>query len=211
MILYELLTGERPFRGEVRMLIVQILQDDPPSPRRLNRGIPRDLETIALKCLDKEASRRYQTAQALADDLTHWLKGEPITARPVTWIERGWRWCKRKPTLAVLFSLLALLVLLFGVGGPLIAVRQSELRVLALVEAQRARLAEIKTKTLLLELDDAIEREQELRSRLNELLRPKDTMMGGYDPNPPEIVEQQQQVQRATQKVRRIRRRIGGR
>jgi len=212
VILYELLTGERPFRGEVRMLIVQILQDDPPSPRRLNRGIPRDLETIALKCLDKEASRRYQTAQALADDLTHWLKGEPITARPVTWMERGWRWCKRKPTLALLFSLSALLVLLFGVGGPLIAVRQSELRVLALAEADRARRAESKTNALLLELDDAVEREQELRSRLSELLRPTTQVQGGsYDPDPGTVEELQQEVLRVTQKRRRIRRRIGGR
>jgi len=126
VILYELLTGERPFRGEVRMLIVQILQDDPPSPRKLNRGIPRDLETITLKCLEKDASRRYQTAKALADDLTHWLDGEPITARPVTWVERSWRWCMRKPAVAGMWALAVVLLLTLSIGGPLVALQQAE-------------------------------------------------------------------------------------
>jgi len=128
VILYELLTGERPFRGEVRMLIVQILQDDPPSPRKLNRGIPRDLETITLKCLEKDASRRYQTAQALADDLMHWLDGEPITARPVTWMERSCRWCRRKPAVAGLCAIISLLLLTLGVSGMIFGNREASLR-----------------------------------------------------------------------------------
>ena len=134
VILYELLTGERPFRGEVRMLIVQILQDDPPSPRKLNRGVPRDLETITLKCLEKEASRRYQTAQALADDLTHWLDGEPITARPVTWMERSWRWCKRNATVATLTAGL-IFVFLAGLSGTIWKWREADKEA---TEAQRS-------------------------------------------------------------------------
>ena len=83
VILFELLTGELPFRGEQRMLIVQILRDEPPSPRKLNGRVPRDLETITLKCLEKDPAKRYPTAQALADELRRWLRGEPIQARPI--------------------------------------------------------------------------------------------------------------------------------
>ncbi|MCA9078693.1 MAG: serine/threonine protein kinase [Planctomycetaceae bacterium] len=97
VILYELLTGELPFRGETRMLIVQILKDDPPSPRKLNATIPKDLETICLKCLEKDPDRRYQTAQAVADELQRWLRHDPIWARPISRSERGLRWCKRNP------------------------------------------------------------------------------------------------------------------
>jgi serine/threonine protein kinase len=102
VILFELLTGELPFRGETQMLLYQIQRDEPPRPRRLNARIPRDLETIALKCLEKEPTRRYQTAQALADDLRHWLKKEPIAARPVGRAARSWRWSRRNPVVALL-------------------------------------------------------------------------------------------------------------
>jgi WD40 repeat protein len=100
VIFYELLTGELPFHGQTRMLIVQVMQDEPRPPRRLNDSIPRDLETICLKATAKEASRRYQTANELADDLRRFLKGEPILARPVGQVERLGRWCKRNPVLA---------------------------------------------------------------------------------------------------------------
>ena len=97
VILFELLTGELPFRGEARMLIVQILDEEPPSPRKLNASIPRDMETITLKCLEKEPAKRYQTAQALTDDLQRYLAGKPIQARPIGSVERSWRWCARNP------------------------------------------------------------------------------------------------------------------
>jgi serine/threonine protein kinase len=83
VILYRLLTGELPFRGRSQMLIVQILKDDPPSPRKLDARLPRDVETICLKCMQKDPARRYQTSADLATDLGHWLADEPITARPV--------------------------------------------------------------------------------------------------------------------------------
>jgi tetratricopeptide (TPR) repeat protein len=101
VILFELLTGELPFRGEARMLIVQILKEDPPGPRKLNAGIPRDMETITLKCLEKDPAKRYQTAEGLADDLKRYLSGEPIHARAVGGAERAWRWCRRNRTVAI--------------------------------------------------------------------------------------------------------------
>ena len=75
VMLYEMLARERPFRGAERMILHQILQDEPRSPRRLNDEIPRDLETISLKCLQKDSPRRYQSAAELADELRRWLRG----------------------------------------------------------------------------------------------------------------------------------------
>ncbi len=95
VILYELLTGELPFRGETRMLIVQILKDEPPSPRKLDATIPRDLETICLKCLEKDPDRRYQTAAKLRDDLQRFLDGDQLSAQPISVIGLFVRWCKR--------------------------------------------------------------------------------------------------------------------
>jgi hypothetical protein len=126
VILYRLLTGELPYRGRSQMLIVQILKEEPPSPRKLDARLPRDVETICLKCLQKEPARRYQTSADLATDLGHWLAGEPITARPVSSLERGWRWCRRKPALAGVWAVATLLLLTLGIGGTLFAVQQSE-------------------------------------------------------------------------------------
>jgi hypothetical protein len=104
VMLFELLTGELPFRGEMRMLIVQILRDDPPSPRKLNSHISRDLETICLKCLEKEPARRYATAADLSSDLRRFLDGQEIAARPISLPERGWRWARRHPAPAGLMA-----------------------------------------------------------------------------------------------------------
>jgi tRNA A-37 threonylcarbamoyl transferase component Bud32 len=100
VILYELLTGERPFRGNRRMLLLQVLQDEPRPPRFLNDRVPRDLETCCLKALSKSPVRRYASAQELADDLRRWLHGEPILARPIGRLERLGRWCRRNPVAA---------------------------------------------------------------------------------------------------------------
>jgi len=110
VILYELLTQERPFQGNRRMLILQVLEDEPRPPRQLNEKIPRDLETICLKAMAKDPSRRYATAQELADDLRRTLTGEPVRARPQTARERLWGWMRRRPAAAALVavSLLAL-------------------------------------------------------------------------------------------------------
>lgn len=138
VILYELLTGGLPFRGETRMLIVQILRDEPPSPRRLNGRIPRDLDTICMKCLQKEPARRYATAKELAEELRRFLAGRPILARPITRVQRGWRWCRRNPAVASLAGTIAALLVLLAVVGPIVAVKQAWLRGQADVEAARA-------------------------------------------------------------------------
>lgn len=100
VILFQLLTGELPFRGELRMLLHQVVHDEPPKPRSLNQSIPRDLETICLKCLAKEPLRRYSTADDLATDLRLYLDHQPIRARPVGRTERTWRWCRANPLVA---------------------------------------------------------------------------------------------------------------
>jgi tRNA A-37 threonylcarbamoyl transferase component Bud32 len=133
VILYELLTGERPFLGNRRMLILQVLEEEPRPPRQLHDRIPRDLETICLKAMAKAAGRRYPTARELADDLRRWLAGEPIQARPVGWLERGWNWARRRPAVAGLIgvSLLAagLFVVVLAVSDVQIAREQQHLRV----------------------------------------------------------------------------------
>jgi WD40 repeat protein len=117
VVLYQLLTGELPFRGTQRMLLHQVLHDEPRSPRSLNEHIPRDLETIALTAMAKEPGRRYATAQAMADDLRRWLKGEPIQARPVGRIERVARWARRRPAVAALLMMSGVTALaLVGLG-----------------------------------------------------------------------------------------------
>jgi eukaryotic-like serine/threonine-protein kinase len=102
VVLYELLTGELPFRGNRRMVIRQVLEDEPRAPRGLNDRIPRDLETICLKAMAKTPARRYATARELADDLRRFLNGEAIRARPMGWPERLARWCRRNPVAAAL-------------------------------------------------------------------------------------------------------------
>jgi serine/threonine protein kinase len=100
IVLYELLTRERPFRGNRRMLIHQVLEDEPRPPRQLNDKIPRDLETICLKSMAKSPARRYLSAQELALDLRRYQAGEPIRARPVGKLERLRHWCRRNPLAA---------------------------------------------------------------------------------------------------------------
>lgn len=128
VILFKLLTGELPFRGQMRMLILQILEAEPPSPRTLDANVPRDLATITLKCLEKDPARRYQSSQELADDLRRYLVGEPIKARAVGRVERVWRSCKRRPEVASLAVLLFLLLVTAAVVSPIVAVQQAQLR-----------------------------------------------------------------------------------
>lgn len=97
VVLYEMTTGERPFHGNRRLLLLQVLEDDPRPPRALKPAVPRDLEVICLKAMNKSPSRRYQTAGELADDLRRFLNGQPILARPVGSVERVARWCYRYP------------------------------------------------------------------------------------------------------------------
>ncbi len=117
--LYALVTGRPPFQAATAMdTVIQVISDEPVPPRRRNASIPRDLETICLKCLAKEPAKRYPSAAALADDLGRFLAGVPIVARPVTRFERAVKWARRKPAIAALLGLVALVTAL-GFGGVL--------------------------------------------------------------------------------------------
>jgi WD40 repeat protein len=116
VVLFQLLTGELPFRGNTRMLVHQVIHEDPPSPRKLNSQVPRDLETICLKCLEKEPGRRYESAQALGAELDRFLGDEPIHARPIGTVGKTWRWCRRKPALAAMAIALVSTVAIALVG-----------------------------------------------------------------------------------------------
>jgi tRNA A-37 threonylcarbamoyl transferase component Bud32 len=111
-ILYCLLTGRPPFQAASPLdTLLQVIGEEPVAPRQLNPKLPRDLETICLKCLSKEPSRRYVSAQALADDLVRWLRNEPIKARPTGPLRRGVKWVRRHPAWS---TAIALAVVLFA-------------------------------------------------------------------------------------------------
>jgi serine/threonine protein kinase len=115
-ILYECLTGRPPFKSATPLETLQQLRtQEPVAPRQLQPGVPRDLETVCLKCLEKDPRRRYPTAQALAEDLGRYLRHEPIAARPVGSLERLAKWARRRPAVAALSgSLLVLAAVGFG-------------------------------------------------------------------------------------------------
>ena len=116
-ILYHALTGRPPFQAEsLNMLLKQVLETDPVPPRLLNPGISRDLETICLKCLEKDASHRYSTAQELSDELSRFLDDKPILAQPIGSLGKLWRWSRRQPMRAALTGALVLSVFLGTMG-----------------------------------------------------------------------------------------------
>ena len=136
VILYERLTGQTPFTGDNALtLLRQARESDPPRPSSILPGLDRDLETVVLKCLEKEATRRYPSAEALADDLDRWLRGEPILARPVGQAERFWRWCKRNPVVSGLTAAVAASLLIGIVVSTFFATRERR-------ERNRAEVAE---------------------------------------------------------------------
>jgi serine/threonine-protein kinase len=116
-ILYELLTGRPPFRAETATAtLLQVIHQEAAAPSRLNAKVPRDLETVCLKCLRKDPQRRYASAAALGDDLRRFLEGRPIEARPPGLTGRVWRWCRREPAAAALLAT-AVAAVSVAVGG----------------------------------------------------------------------------------------------
>ena len=140
---FEMLTGERPFRGSIQMLLKQVIEEEPPSPRKLDSRVPRDLETICLKCMQKEPGRRYPTAGAVAEELRRFLAGEPIAARPVGRAARAIRWCRRKPLVAG-SAAAAILGLVFGLAAATVGYVRT---LLALRETRAAKARNARRST----------------------------------------------------------------
>jgi WD40 repeat protein/serine/threonine protein kinase len=116
-ILYEMLTGRPPFKGANSLdTLVQVLHQEPMPPGRIRPKLPRDVETICLKCLEKDPARRYASASALADDLRRCRRGDPIEARSVGTLERGWKWARQRPAPAALVVGIVIVTLLGLVG-----------------------------------------------------------------------------------------------
>jgi hypothetical protein len=146
VVLYEALTGRPPFRADsIGETLRQVIETEAVSPRLLNPAVPRDLETVCLKCLEKEPARRYGSAAALADDLRRFLDGEPVKARPIGLVGRTWRWCCRKPGTASLVAVL-LLTLFGGMAGITVQWRRAE------AALQAARASDVEAQELLGEL-----------------------------------------------------------
>jgi serine/threonine protein kinase/WD40 repeat protein len=126
-MLYEALTGRPPFKAATPMeTVLQVLEQEPELPRSFAGKVDRDLETIALKCLDKDPVKRYTSAAELADELERWERGEPIAARPVSSFQRYRKWTKRRPAIATLFGMLAGVVVLSCIALALLTNRSSQ-------------------------------------------------------------------------------------
>ena len=150
VILFEMLTGELPFRGNAQLQVHKRLHEDAPNADSLSKHIPADLVTICAKCLEREPGRRYPTAKEVGGELSRYLRNLPIKARPLSRIERAMRWVARNPVLASLLGL----VFLLAIVGPTVAV---------VLERQRGRL-----ESLVLEKDNLIQsREQERQSAVS--------------------------------------------
>ena len=196
--LYEMLTGRPPFVGTSTVdTLNQVLNRDPVSPRALNPQTPRDLETICLKCLEKEPIRRFHSAQELAEELDRFLRGIPIHSRPIPWLNRAVRWCQRRPAAAGLIGLstaapLAIVSLILWRSASLkqanhdlvrVAKQARDLQQLAEENARLAKSSENQAKDGLYASDmgrASTAWKQEDTRDLTELLR-------RYDPRPNEL------------------------
>jgi WD40 repeat protein/tetratricopeptide (TPR) repeat protein len=160
-ILYECLTGRPPFLGEGPLeTLMQVIEREPTRPTQLNPAVPRDLETIALKCLSKEPGKRYGSAADLADDLERFLAGEAIRARPVGSLERVLKWARRQPVVAGLLAAVVL-VAAAGLAGIVWKYRDAEQqKKLAEEEAERARKQEQLAEERRKKADDLLVRAQ---------------------------------------------------
>jgi serine/threonine-protein kinase len=156
-LLYEMLTGRPPFRGETAVETErQVIAEEPVPPARLNPKVPRDLETVCLKCLHKDPERRYATAAALAEDLQRFQRDEPVAARRAGRLERTAKWVRRHPTASALLVASLLLVIILVAGGLWLVVRQAHRR--DAVEADLKELAGLQESARWAEARAALER-----------------------------------------------------
>jgi tetratricopeptide (TPR) repeat protein len=162
-VLYECLSGRPPFRAATAAAtLLQVLDDEPVAVRTLNPAVPRDVETIALKALEKVPDRRYPSAGALADELRRWLAGEPILARPAGPVERGWKWVRRN---AVVSAAVAAVFLALATGGGVATWQAVRARTAAREEARAKTAAEQRTELLLAIFRDLDPRTEEKDGR----------------------------------------------
>ena len=189
-ILYHMLTGRPPFQAASALdTIILVLDEEPVAPRKLNPLLAADLETICLKCLEKDIHRRYQTAAELGHDLNRFLAGEPILARPVTMVERSWKWAKRRPAVAGMISVSATALLILIVGG---VWYNSQLEK-SLVEAQTAQQNESNQRIIAEDAKEIAEvRRVEAMDNLRKARRVVDTSLTGIS----EIIQYYPGVQR---------------
>ncbi|HEX3149913.1 MAG TPA: WD40 repeat domain-containing serine/threonine protein kinase [Gemmataceae bacterium] len=158
-ILYELLAGRPPFKGESIAQTLRLVEEqDPPPPQRLNPAADPDLEAVALKCLEKEPARRYESAGALADDLHRWQSGEPVSARRASLRRRAMKWVRRNPAIAGLTTALALVLIAATMISIAHAMKSKANEKQAIASDLRARLAAEESK-------DALCRAQYLQAR----------------------------------------------
>jgi formylglycine-generating enzyme required for sulfatase activity len=168
VILYECLIGRPPFwAANAYDTLAQVIAREPVPPRQLNRTVPRDLETVCLKCLRKEPARRYATAGELADDLQRFLQGQPITARPVSLFERAVKWAKNRPAVAALWAVGVLAAAGLLLGGLWYRAARRQARAEALVQS----LAVADTLAVPRILEDLAEYRDLAQPRLREMLQ----------------------------------------
>ncbi len=170
-VLYCLLTGRPPFQAaSVMETLIQVTSAEPVSPRDINREVPRDLETICLKCLEKQPQKRYATAQDLADDLQRFANREPILARPVSRVEKVWRWCRRNPLLPSLASVASILLILGAVVSSLFAFEASRQASEADIQRNAALTKQAEAERSALAANKAREAVERSQARLEDLL-----------------------------------------
>ncbi len=163
VILYEMITGAPPLRSDSTARTLELVRyAEPLAPRKHDRSIDRDLETVTMKCLEKQPTRRYDSAKALADDLTAWLDNRPIAARPPGQVERLSRLAQRHPA-RLMFALMGLLLAItLGIGGPVVAWHQTQLRKIADTERERAEQERLAADAAKDEADRAAEMNRRL-------------------------------------------------
>lgn len=157
-LLYHVITGRPPFQGETLSAVLRLVEGaDPIAPRQLNPGLPADLETICLKCLEKDPGRRYASAQEVADELGRFQRGEPIRARPLPAAGRLWRLCRRHPAVSALSATVLLLLLTVALGSVIAALRLQAARQAEQTEREKSEAAnqELRRTVQVLELRQA--------------------------------------------------------